>query len=107
MSKRMKQLSWSHPAFTVVEVSLLLVLTLCILGQWSLVFMLTGMSIFLSMIALIFSLMSQLSRNVGSDVYHHPFSCMLYSLVDPHEEHQEEEFKPFVFKDHPEENGHE
>ena len=37
-----------------------------------------------------------------------PFSCMLYSLVDPQEEHQEEEeFKPFVFKDHPAENGHE
>lgn len=107
MSKRMKQFSWSHPAFTVVEVSLLLVLTLCILGQWSLVFMLTGMSIFLSIIVLIFSLMYQLSRNASSDVYHHPFSCMLYSLVDPHEEHQEEEFKPFVFKDHPAENGHE
>ena len=73
MSKRMKQFSWSHPAFTVVEVSLLFVLTLCILGQWSLVFMLTGMGIFLSIIVLIFSLMSQLSRNASSDVYHHPF----------------------------------
>jgi hypothetical protein len=98
-----------------VAVLLLLVLGLGVLGQWSLLFMLIGMTIVVSINVLIFSMMYQMYRNVGSDDYHHPFSCMLYSLVDPRAscseqeriERQAEEFKPFVFKDHPEVSGYE
>ena len=110
----MKHFSWSHPAFTILEVLLLLVLTLCVLGQWSLLFMLIGMTILISIIVLIFSMLYQMYQNAGSDDYYHPFSCMLYSMLDPRPsrseqeliERREEEFKPFVFKDHPEDSGH-
>ena len=114
MSKRIKHFSWSHPAVTILEVLLLLVLTLCVLGQWSLLFMLIGMTILISIIVLIFSMLYQTYQNAGSDDYHHPFSCILYSLVDPPSrseqelnERKTEEFKPFVFKDHPEDSEHE
>ena len=114
MSKRIKHFSWSHPAVTLLEVLLLLVLTLCVLGQWSLLFMLIGMTILISIIVLIFSMLYQMYRNAGSDDYHHPFSCILYSLVDPPSrseqelnERKTEEFKPFVFKDHPEDSEYE
>ena len=114
MSKRIKHFSWSHPAVTILEVLLLLVLTLCVLGQWSLLFMLIGMTILISIIVLIFSMLYQMYQNAGSDDYHHPFSCILYSLVDPPSrseqeliERKAEEFKPFVFKDHPEDSEHE
>ena len=59
----------------------------------------------------IFSTMYQMYRNAGSDDYHRPFSCILYSLVDPPSrseqelnERKTEEFKPFVFKVHSEDN---
>jgi hypothetical protein len=115
INERIKHFSWSHPAFTVVEVLLLLVLTLCLLGQWSLLFMLIGLVIFISINGLIFSMLYQTYRNASSDDYHHPFSCMLYSMLDPLPsrseqeliERREEEFKPFVFKDHPEDSAHE
>jgi Ca2+/Na+ antiporter len=115
MSKRIQSFSWTHPAITIVEVVLLIVLTLCVLGQWSFLFMLIGMTLLVSINVLIFLLMYKMYRNEDSDDYYHPFSCMLNSLVDPcssrseqeHIERQEEEFKPFVFKDHPENSEHE
>jgi len=114
MSKRIHHFSWSHPAFTVVEVLLLLVLTLCVLRQWSILFILVCMTAFFGISMLLFSTMHQMNRNSGSDDYHHPFSCILYSMVDPRPSRSEqerierqEEFKPFVFKDHPEDSEHE
>jgi len=77
--------------------------------------MLIGITILIRINVLIFSMMYQTYRNASSDDYHHPFSCMLYSMLDSRPsrseqeliERREEEFKPFVFKDHPEDNEHE
>jgi hypothetical protein len=114
INERIKHLYWLHPAFTIAEVLLILVLTLCLLGQWFFLFVLIGLAIIISINVLIFSMMYQTYRNAGSDDYHHPFSCMLYSLDDPPSrseqeliERKAEEFKPFIFKDHPEDSEHE
>ncbi len=98
---------------------LLVMLVLGVLGQWYLVFILVGMPIFLSISVLVFSTMLHVNRDSGSDDNHLPFTFlpmyrMLYSVVDPRPsrseqeriERQQEDFKPFVFKEHPEDGGH-
>lgn len=114
MSNRIRQFSWSHPAFTVVEILLILVLTLCVLGQWSILFILTCITAFYGVSMLLFSTMYQMNRNSGSSDHHYPFTYlptypMLDSLFDRSQSHseqelQEEEFKPFHFKDHAEDS---
>lgn len=115
LSQKINNFFVLHPAFlTLLLIILLLVLSLGVFGQWYLLFMLIGLAIIISINVLIFSMMYQTYRNAGSDDYHHPFSCMLYSLVDPPSRSEQErierkaaEFKPFVFKDHPEDSEHE
>lgn len=108
ISMKLQRFFVFHPNFlTLLLVILLLVLVLGVFGQWYLLFMLAFMAIFFSISELLFSTMYQLNRNASSDDCQHPFSCILYSLVDPEPsrsmqeriERQEEEFKPFVFKD--------
>jgi hypothetical protein len=120
MSKRIQHFSWSHPAFTAVEILLLLILVLCVCGQWYILFMMVCITTFISISMLLLSTMYQMNRNSGSDDYHHPFTYLptyriLDSLADPRPsrseqeriEQQGEDFKPFVFKDHPEDSEHE
>jgi hypothetical protein len=93
---------------------LLVMFGLGVLGQWYLLFILVGMAIFLSIGVLVFSTMLHVNRDSGSDDNHLPLTYlpmyrMLYSVVDPRPsrseqeliERQQEDFKPFVFKDHP------
>jgi hypothetical protein len=120
MSNRMQRFFAFHPAYLAVVALLLLVLDLGVFGQWYLLFILVGMTIFFSISVLVFSTMLQVNRNSGSDDNHPPFTYLsmygvLYSVVDPRPsrseqeriERQAEDFKPFVFKDHLEDNGHE
>ena len=99
-------------AFKVGVALLLVMLVLGVLGQWALVITLVGMAIFLSISVLVFSTMIQVNRDSGSDDNHLPFTFlpmyrMLYSVVDPRpsrseqerSERQQEDLKPFVFKE--------
>jgi len=69
---------------------------------------------------LVSSTMLQVNRDSGSDDNHLPFTFlpiyrMFYSMVDPRPsrseqeriERQQEDLKPFVFKEHSEDEGHE
>ena len=103
----------------VVGVALLMVmLVLGALGRWDLAITLVGMAILLSISVLVFSTMLQVNRDSGSDDNHLPFTFlpmyrMLYSVVDPRPscseqeriERQQEDLKPFVFKEDPEDGG--
>lgn len=103
----------------VVGVTLLMVmLVLGALGLWNLAIILVGMAIFLSLSVLVCSTMLQVNRDSGSDDNHLPFTFlpmyrMLYSVVDPRPsrseqermERQQEDLKPFVFKEDPGDGG--
>jgi hypothetical protein len=120
MSNKMQHFLAFHPAILVVVALLLSVLGLGVLGLWDLIFIPVGLTIFFSISVLVFLTMLQVSRNSGSDDNHLPFTYlpmygMLYSVVYPRPsgseqeriERQEQDFKPFVFKDHPEDSEHE
>src|SRR2546429_9754367 len=89
------------------------------LGHLVLSLTLFGMVIFLNIIVLLFSTARQLNRDYGFHDNRLPFYLtfynMLNSVVDPRPsrseqeriEQQQEDFKPFVFKDHPEVGGQE
>ena len=106
-------------AFQAGVALLLVMLVLGALGQWDLAITLVAMVILLSLIVRVSSTMLQVNRDSGSDDNHLPFTFlpmyrMLYSVVDPRPsrseqeriERQQEDFKPFVFKEHPEDGGH-
>lgn len=111
INKKIPNYIMSNSDLQTLLLSLLLgVLVIAVLGQWEILFILIGMTIIFGINALNFSMLYQMYRNVGSDDYYHPFSCMLNSLADSHQERiepKEEDFKPFVFKDNPEDSGHE
>ena len=98
---------------------LLVILVLGVLGHWDLALTLVGMVIFLSISVLLFSTARQVNRDYGFHDNRLPFYLtfynMLNSVVDPRPsrseqeriEQQQEDFKPFVFKDHPEVGGQE
>src|SRR6266581_2602953 len=72
---------------------LLVMLVLGALGQWDLAVTLVAMVILLSLIVLVSSTMLQVNRDSGSD--------------EERIERQQEDLKPFVFKEHSEDEGHE
>jgi len=98
---------------------LLVILVLGVLGHWDLALTLVGMVIFLSISVLLFSTARQVNRDYGLHDNRLPFYLtfynMLNSVVDPRPsrseqeriEQEQEDFKPFVFKDHPEDGRHE
>ena len=98
---------------------LLVILVLGVLGHWDLALTLVGMVIFLSISVLLFSTARQVNRDYGLHDNRLPFNLTFYntlnSVVDPRPsgseqeriEQEQEDFKPFVFKDHPEVGRHE
>ena len=104
----------------VVGVTLLMVmLVLGAFGRWDLAITLVAMIILLSLSVLVSSTMLQANRDSGSDDNHLPVTFlpiyrMLYSVVDPRPsrseqeriERQQEDLKPFVFKQDSEDGGH-
>src|SRR2546429_7298733 len=108
-----------RPAHAAGMAILLVILVLGGLGHWDLALTLVGMVIFLSISVLLFSTARQVNRDYGFHDNRLPFNLtfynMLNSVVDPRPsrseqeriEQQQEDFKPFVFKDHPEVGGQE
>jgi hypothetical protein len=97
---------------------LLVILVLGVLGHWDLALTMVGMVIFLSISMLLFSTARQVNRDYGFHDNRLPFYLtfynMLNSVVDPRPsrseqeriERQQEDFKPFVFKEHAEDGGY-
>ena len=108
-----------RPALAAGMAILLVILVLGGLGHWDLALTLVGMVIFLSISVLLFSTARQVNRDYGLHDNRLPFYLtfynMLNSVVDPRPsrseqeriEQEQEDFKPFVFKDHPEVGRHE
>ena len=108
-----------RPALAAGMAILLVILVLGVLGHWDLALTLVGMVIFLSISVLLFSTARQVNRDYGLHDNRLPFYLtfynMLNSVVDPRPsrseqeriEQEQEDFKPFVFKDHPEDGRHE
>ena len=113
-----KQHSFAFRLTLAVGLTFLLVtLILGALGQWNRAVTLDAMVIFFSLLVLTVHKVTRPSSHVsdlGMTVYGF-FFLPFYSRIDPlrlyaeHEqiERQEEDFKPFVFKDHPEDGRHE